>query len=46
MNMNWTHEKKEYFLACKKYNKATIVYRERNKLFLEFLAIKKKIEEM
>lgn len=38
--------KKEYFLACKKYNKARIAYDERAKLFLQFLAIKKKLEEV
>lgn len=38
--------KKEYFLACKEYEKARAVYCERNKLFLEFLAVKKKLEEV
>lgn len=38
--------KKEYFLACKKYNEARIKYHERAKLFLQFLAIKEKLEEV
>ena len=38
--------KKEYFLACKEYNKERIAQNERAKLFLQFLAIKKKLEEV